>query len=280
MKNLNPYQLNSFDYFQLVCSRKQNTVGNPNYLANLLSLEPNISILYDRYDQSFQNNDLAALAVHGFVGTDDSDLRALYQYKSKSLQELRTILTTTDHGRVVKCQHCTINGANSFDHFLPQSEFVEFMVHPLNLIPCCTECNGHKSNNWRNGQLRTALNLYLDQLPALQYLFVEFEIGNHTINTQFYLNNVNSINGNLFSMLEDHYDNLELYRRFAEEADGVVSSFKDTIEVHRGNNSLIETRQFIKQILQKEQAAFGFNYWQSIIKLELIDNDDFLIDFD
>ena len=26
----------------------------------------------------------------------------------------------------------------------------EYAVHPLNLIPCCAECNGHKSDEWAN----------------------------------------------------------------------------------------------------------------------------------
>ena len=280
MKNLKPYQLNSFDYFQLVCSRKQNTANDPNYLARLLILEPNIRVLYEAYDQSLEDNNLATIAAYGYSNQEHTDLKGLYDFKSKSMQHLRTILTTTPQGRVVKCQHCTINGTNSFDHFVPQSEFVEFMVHPLNLIPCCTECNGHKSNNWRDGSARKALNLYIDELPAFQYLFVEVEIGNHSMQTRFFLSNHNRIDADMFAMLEDHYESCELYRRFAEEADGIVSSFKDTIQVHRENNNLADTRQFVKQVLQREQVSFGFNYWQSVLKLELIDNDDFLIDFE
>jgi hypothetical protein len=143
----------------------------------------------------------------------------------------------------------------------------------------CTECNGHKSNQWRSGGGRTALNLYLDNLPPLQYLFLDLEIGNRTLNTVFSLRNENGIDIKLFSMLEDHYNNLRLFKRFSEEADGVVSSFKNVIETHREDNTLAKTKEFITKVIEKEQISFGINYWQSILKLWLINNDDFLCEF-
>jgi hypothetical protein len=275
MKNLNPYNEDSFSFYKAVRSKKR----DDNLISRLTAIDADIKPLYDSYDEAFDTNSLQSLTAKGYEGQEKLDLEALYDYDSATLTKLRGHLTTTASGRLVKCQNCTINSISTFDHFVPQSEFPEFIVHPKNLLCCCGDCNPRKGAGWRRNGERTVLNLYLDQLPNVQYLFVNVDIGFLSIETEFYLNNQNGIDPSLFQLLTSHYQRLKLFKRFSDEADSVISTFKDTLEVYRENHTLQETQEFATKTIQREQLAFGFNYWQSILKLELINNDDFLDDY-
>lgn len=276
MKNSKPYDKDSFEFFESVCEKKQ---SHP--LKERLGILSNeIRASYLTYDNHFNNNTLEFITSFGYPAAQRADLDTLYDYDMVPFRNLRIELTTTESGRVVKCQHCTINDSNTFDHLVPQSEFIEYSIHPKNLICSCGDCNGRKGAVWRNGGKRTTLNLYLDQLPQQQYLFVELSIGNIRTDVRFFLDNPGGeINGEIYQLLENHYDRLDLCRRFADGADTVITSFKNVL----GPLSLIQhpaqREAVINGYLQGEQNAFGFNHWQTILKLALVNDPDFMIDF-
>lgn len=280
MKNVDPYTLNAFTFYKEVCRKKRNPDTDLNYKARLLGLDANINNTFNLYDAAFAANTLENLNPFGYIDPDKSDLHKLYKYDSATLQMLKTTVTTTSNGRKVQCQNCTMNEVNSLDHFIPKEQFPEFSVNPKNLFPCCSRCNSYKGDKWRDTGVRTSLNLYIDELPDVQYLFVNAEIGNNYIETEFYLDNRQGIDADLFTLISNHYTDLHLLERFSEGADDVITSFKNILNSARDNLSLLDTRNLAKSILEKDRIAFGFNYWQSVLKNELIDNDDFLIDFD
>lgn len=276
MKNLNAYDEDSFAFYESVRAKKRSAA----LVARLTTLDANLRLLFANYDQSFQRNNLQSLAAHGYRGQEKEDLGELYDYDSATLKKLKDKLTTTPSGRLVKCQYCTINSVSTFDHFVPQGEFPEFIVHPKNLLCCCGDCNPRKGTQWRNVGQRTLLNLYLDTLPAVQYLFVTVDISFNSMETEFFLDNRNGIDNGLFQLLTDHYTKLNLFKRFSDEVDTVISTFRDVIEPFRANHTLQETKDFVIETIRREQAAYGHNYWQSVLKLQLINDDDFLIDYE
>lgn len=276
MKNSRPYNGDAFRFYKSVCSSKQDAAMN----ARLLGMDANIRKLYAEYDRHFNANSLELLNANGYINQEKLDLGSLYDYKSAKIAALRDELTTTPTGRVMKCQNCTINDISTLDHMVPQGEFVEFNVHPRNLMCCCADCNPRRSNVWRRGGRRTTLNLYLDTLPEVQYLFVTVDVGNHAIETSFELINAgNLIDAELFALLLAHYQRLDLYRRFSAGADTVITSLKTTLEPLREFADLATARALALQFVAKERIAFGTNYWQSILKKELLNSDDFMVDF-
>jgi hypothetical protein len=277
MKNSKHFVGDAFAFYKKVCSKKQDA----GLIARLLAMDPQIALVFAAYDQNFLTNSLEILNAHGYIDPEKADLKELYDYDSATLQQLKTLLTTSDTGRIIKCQNCTINDVNTYDHLVPQGDFSEFIVHPRNLLCCCGDCNSRKSSRWRNaaGQ-RTTLNLYLDNLPAIQYLFVTADIGNLAVETTYYLDNRNGIDAGLFSLIQNHYTRLNLFKRFSDGTDTVISSLKNILEPLRDFHDLAESKQIILQSIQKDQIAFGKNYWQSVLKLELLESDDFMIDYE
>jgi hypothetical protein len=273
MRNLKPYDGNSFEFHKNIIDRKRNTKEDATYKLRISALNGNVEDQYTLYDTHFGNDTLQNLTQFGYTGQEKNDLLALYSYKSKLLQDLKTKLTTTETNRIINaCQNCTINEINSFDHFVPKDEFAEFSVNPKNLFPSCTMCNGYKAVAWRESGQRVFLNLYLDALPQEQYLFVDLDISGDDIKTNFRVANPNNIEPQLFRIIQNHYAKLRLCKRFTDNNDEVITALKNDVESHLDNLSVEVIQQTVIKRNQKNMLAFGHNYWKSILELALINS--------
>jgi hypothetical protein len=146
-----------------------------------------------------------------------------------------------------------------------------------NLFPSCTKCNSYKGKEWReNGQIKY-LNLYLDELPEEQYLFVDVQVINgDVVTTEFYLDNPNGIDPDFFARIENHYENLHLCKRFKENADTVITSLENNIKTYSAKLDIEDILNLIFDNCEREMEYYGFNYWKSILEIALINCDDFV----
>lgn len=277
MKNLRPYDKNSFDFFNSIVSSKSNTKKDPNYLTRLKDQTSNIEKKFLVYGNLFDANDLETLESTTFSKQEKDDLLALYSYKSKKIQELKIKLTTSEHNRILNtCQNCTINEVNSFDHLVPKDLFPEFSVNPKNLFPSCTQCNSHKSITWLVDKKRVFLNLFLDILPVEQFLFVDITMNNDLIVTNFFLDNRNNIEENMFRLIFEHYERLNLCHRFKINIDQVITPLKNSM---KSNLDILTIDQIVSISINSanlNSRSFGANYWKSILENALLINHDFI----
>lgn len=119
-------------------------------------------------------------------------------------------------------------------------------------------------------------NLYIDDLPPVQYLFVDITMADGIPRFRFYLQKSAGIESGLFSRIESHYQALDLCERFAERSDNVIS------EIHRDYIASMDVKVTPLQFWEiqssramHEQTVFGFNYWRSILLLECCNNPSF-----
>lgn len=277
MKNVKCYSENAFDFHKEIIKRKRNSAADPDYKTRLAALDDDIELLYKVFDEKFKTNELQALTAHGYKGENHSDLLSLYAYKNKLIQKLKIKLTTTETNRIINtCQNCTINEINSFDHFIPKSEFSEFVVNPKNLFPSCTTCNSFKLTAWRKNGKRIFLNLYIDTLPQVQYLFVNIKVKSEKIETTFYVENRSGIDSDLFTLIDTHYNKLELCPRFSGNNDSVITPLKNTIESFVGKLQTSQIKKSVLETSKKNMLAFGNNYWKSVLEIALVNDKDFM----
>lgn len=281
MKKIKEYQGDSLEFHNNVVESKHHRPTDPTYKERIRSLDDVIEEQFEEHNIMFQRDDLASLSPKILTDGQKSDLKALYDYGTKPFQQLNDILTTGDNGtRQPLCPFCTINNVNTFDHLIPKSEFSELSDHPVNLMPCCSECNGKKSSNWRSGNTRKYLNLYLDDLPDTQYLFIDLSLEDNTIKVVFFVDNRNNIKRDLFQKIENHYTDLELCKRFSLNCDNTISELKNTLNPIRKILSKEQLKQSILEIESENCRYYGFNYWKSILKIECCKNEvifDFLL---
>jgi len=280
MKNIVPYNENTFDFHKKVISKKRNPNTDPNYKTMVLSYNDAIQAAFTSYDEKFIDNQLEEIQRIGYTGVDKERLLKLYSYKAKIFQKLKVKMTTRGDNIIDNiCQNCTISEVNSFDYILPKDEFCEFVVHPKNLFPSCTKCNSYKNAAWLEDGRRLFLNLYTDILPSEQYLFVEIEIEDDDLKLTYSIDNRNNITVDLFNIINTHYEKLHLCQRFKENSDVVVSELE--IEINKYKLDIPINR--IKEIVQDECIAqkelLGHNYWKAILKLALINNEKYMSRF-
>lgn len=277
MKNLKPHSGDCFSFHENVIDSKYKTKTDPDFKTRVALLNPKIKSKIEEYSDKYNSDSLQNITPIGFNGSEKADLLNLYDYNSKKIQKLKIELTTDENNRVNNtCQNCTISEVNSFDHYLPQSEFAEFVVNPLNLIPSCSKCNGHKNSVWRDHGKRKFLNLYIDKLPDVQYLFVKISLTDTEIDLDYYLDSKNGINKNLFELIEYHYDKLKLFERFKGNSDSVISELDTEILKYSKRLSLTEIKETIIEECQDNFRLLGRNNWKLVLKDALINDTDYL----
>lgn len=271
MINLEPYQDNTFEFFQEVVSRKYNTKGDPGYKDRLEALEDRIETLFNGYLDLVNNEDLEALLPHGFDNNEKADLLSLYKFKSAILQELKIALTTIEGRKFNTCQMCGIEPVGSFDHIVPKEDYPEYSANPINLFPSCLNCNSIKGRRWIHNGNRMFLNLFFDVLPNIQYLNIEFQnypVPDFSIDGAF-------LDDDMETLIKSHYESLGLFTRYRENSNEVIDQVVTLGRNLVPNIGIGAFRTTVQQSASEMQLAYGINHWKSLLQFALVNHNDF-----
>ena len=273
MRKIQHYPNDAFEFHKKAVSRKKASQEK----TILQSVEKDIEDCYTEYNDQFKEKSLSSLQP--FVTTQQTQeaLIGLYQFRRKVFSDLFYSLTTTiDNRRDMLCPNCTLTDCSQLDHYMPKSLFPEFSANPLNLMQCCSICNQKKLDRWLNGVQPIFLNLYIDDLPPVQYLFVDITMADGIPRFRFYLQKSADIESILFNRIESHYEGLDLCERFAERSDNVISEIhRDYIASKDAKVTPLQFWEMQRSRAMQEQSVFGFNYWKSILILTCLGNSDF-----
>lgn len=277
MKNLNPYDYhdtrigaNSYAFFENVLKSKRNDALKT-YFENI---KPAIDASHQLYDNKFINNLLSQINESNSSALIKNNFEKLYSYKSNKIKKLRiAIQNLQDNSIKHKCQYCTINNHDTLDHFLPQSKYWEYIIHPLNLIPCCSDCNRKLS-----AKEDSFLNLYLDILPTAQYLFVNnITFAGNIPDFSFELKNVNNaIDSALYGKIKKHFKSLDLLERMKESAITEYKEFYNSIKVQLQHSNISNIKSCTLMTIQNNKISYGHNHWKYIFQEALINSQTFI----
>ena len=273
MKNLNYYNEECFAVYKEAVKNK--TDKDKKRILN--SVEDKIELQYEVYLDKFQNKKIFEVISESFSDLEKATLIDLYQYKSSIIKKIKNkILDSQVITISATCQYCTLNSINSLDHFIPKSDFPEFSVNPLNLFPCCPECNFKKNNLCFNGEESLFLNLYLDELPEKEYLRADFDFSDEIPLVTFSLHNPDNIEVNLYRTICSHYERLNLLERMREKSNEIVTEIICSLKTnYLLNNDTEILKNFINGEEKKNKNAYGYNYWKSTLRLSLIQYEEF-----
>lgn len=280
MKNLkNNLSLSSIDFMRKIVSSKRNTEKDPNRKTRLLDLVTKVNPSYSNYDRKLSTNTLTSLTPLVISASEEVDFLSLYSYKNSKLTAFRRAISTDSTSTYQPtCQYCTINSVNSLDHFAPKDLFPEFSIHPNNLIPSCTECNSKKLARWINNNQHIFLNLYIDILPNIQYLFVELDIVSlNNINVKFKIDNLNNVSQPLYTIITSHYRELDLFQRFKDKSSDVIIELTNSIQASLNNGvSITDIKKTIIDTCNLDKKHKGHNHYQIILKEALIQSNNYI----
>lgn len=271
MKNIIPFKGNCFEFYQNIVNNKRKDK------YKLLLLNQDIQKQFELYSEKFKINKLEEITSFNFNKENKSLLKNLYDSQNTCIKELMIELTTDKTNRInIFCQNCTIENINSFDHYLPKEKFAEFSVNPLNLIPSCSMCNSCKGKNSN----RNFLNLYTDILPQEQYLFVDIKISEGVPKLKYSVENKNNINSEIYELIKSHYSKLHLFERFNNNSANIISDLEIDIKGYLHKITLNDIKNIIKENCEENKKKYGNNYWKIILTLTIIENEEFMKQFE
>lgn len=273
MKKINSYNGNAFEFHKEMVNDKHTGAVK----TRLKTYEVNVSAQYSLFETKFLENKLESLNSFGYKYSAKSDLVSLYSSQKARIIKLKNELTTTIDGRDDStCPFCTIGEVNSLDHYIPKSLYAEFSVNPKNLVPCCSLCNSKKLDIWLEVGKRKFLNLYVDDIPSEQYLFVNLSFSDDDFDYNYIVDNRNQIDADLFELIKSHYDRLGLTNRFKAKSNNVVSELEREIRKYIRLLQVDIIKELILEEIIEEKQLFGNNYWKSILKQTLVNSQDFM----
>ena len=269
MKKVDHYIDDAFEFHKTVVSSKRDE-----HVKTLLSAnEAILKDAFDNYDFHFNGDSLIEIESLNLSHELKKALLSLYRYDATAFRNLKNSLTTVNGRVVVMCPMCTIDTIGSFDHILPKEEYAEFVDHPKNLIPCCTTCNSKKNRYWKENGTFLFLNLYLDDIPEQQYLFLSVTQTESWPILNFSVKNENDIDEPIFNRISSHYSRLDLCRRFEEASGQYLSEIQDSI---RSLKDMGHTDDMIQILLNRMrenlQLREGPNFWKVVLLRTVVSN--------
>lgn len=238
-------------------------------------LKPQIVSYYREYQSRFSSATLHQLSSQPWSDQEKKDLQGLYDKGCRPIIDLFNELTTDDKGQSnIECPYCQIGPSTTLDHIVPKEEKPAFSIHPWNLIPCCSACNSHKSQNWKEPNELKYINYYQDKLPTFQYLMCQVYLKNKAVLAMFWLDS-SALSGHpMGDKILRHYKDLKLCKRFSK-------SFGDEIgllgaEIKSSTRMGVPDGQIKTSIIYTAKAfqtIRGVNYWKAIFYLAVAVND-------
>ena len=170
------------------------------------------------------------------------------------------------------CPFCGgIGIPRNIDHFLPKSDFPQFSVLPLNLIPSCRDCNVEKGNQFASIANDQIIHPYLDKPRFFkkQWIYANYHEGDvghfeYYVKPPRYWSRVNK------DRVNKHFNDFDIAGRYAIRAGQMHRTVINQI------NNLIDKdtskEDIIKDLLIPGMKNCDFvNHWQYVMYQALID---------
>lgn len=232
----------------------------------------------NRYDYDFTHDEWYDIkdGISNNVTSKEQDCKdysKLYSYNLSIISDLRNELIESNDGETM-CPICQVVPFNTFDHYIPKDNYPLYIVHPRNLIPCCSICNGHKSKkNVLDDGRRKYWNAYLDN-ESKRYLYCTIIFKNNIPYCEFRIEQ-GSISNASYKIIKNTFDDLRLVDTLRDGVSRYVTSLKNTMTRSILCGHYSEIKECIDNI-RKDLPYSDNNDIETICKLALLDSDDFI----
>jgi hypothetical protein len=124
-----------------------------------------------------------------------------------------------------RCPLCAHRDVSSLDHYLPKENYPEFAVLPMNLVPCCSGCNGEKRAFIPNAEEEQLFHPYFDDWGTYDLLTATIEIGAY-IDVYFGIADT-GVPDMIRQRAQNHFDRLGLDGLYSANAAAELISKRD-----------------------------------------------------
>lgn len=250
-------------------SRLEAVSQNIDYAANDYRVKAPTSQLYTILPNNCNNNDIVIGAV------TKKELKDVYSAhmvpKGKPARKVYDyVLASAPRGR---CPFCGFGHASTLDHYLPKSKYPQFSVLPLNLVPCCKDCNSGKHADSAITEAQQSLHPYFDHAQYVneQWLFAAV---NQTspVTIHFYAQAPDHWADISKARVQSHFEEFKLGARYAIEASNQLACLRDTLTSYREINGVAAVKQHLT-IEANTHFRQHKNSWQTAMFQSLANSD-------
>ncbi|MDM1496668.1 HNH endonuclease [Myroides odoratimimus] len=173
-----------------------------------------------------------------------------------------------------ECPYCTIRMVSTIDHFLPKSEYPNYSITPINLIPACKDCNTDKKTGYPKVKNDQLFHPYFDKVDNIAWIKAEI-IPSEPLSFQFTVVNINNWSQTQNERATKHFDEFKINELFSNEANRELRSSQRTLKKHHAENKEILKAHLI-DAYESSLEGVGVLYWKTLMYHEMSTNEWFL----
>lgn len=162
--------------------------------------------------------------------------------------------------RFSRCPICAQRDVSTLDHYLPKTEFPALVLSPLNLIPCCSDCNKLKGNIVFDDISKATIHPYFDDIDTAIWLKAEI-IESSEPTFRFFVVRPNSWPSILFDRMQNHFNLFKLGKLYSSHSSQELYSIQYELSnlYIRGGKSLVKL-DILDRIQGRERLCL--NSWE------------------
>jgi hypothetical protein len=128
-----------------------------------------------------------------------------------------------------RCPMCMHREVRTLDHFLPKAHYTLLSVTPLNLVPCCTDCNKAKGDGAPATAEEVTMHPYFDAFDEDLWLRAEV-LESQPVSVQFFVAAPSSWNPTTKARADAHFNTFGLADLYASQAANDLSGIRGELE--------------------------------------------------
>lgn len=159
------------------------------------------------------------------------------------------------------CPYCSHRDVKTIDHFLPKSKFSSLVIVPANLVPCCSDCNKDKSDDFKLTDDKMLIHPYFDDISNLNWLKCTVNEDVWPITFSYTVSNDIS-NSKLKSRIKQQFNLLNLNKLYADNATREFNKRVKIIIKEFASNPESKAFDFIEENIDSYRSE-NENSWQT-----------------
>ena len=173
------------------------------------------------------------------------------------------------------CPMCGHRIVTNLDHYLPKARYPRLSVVPVNLVPCCSDCNKTKLHSVASNSDEETLHPYYDNIDNVMWL--QSEVLHTTPPSILYtVNPHHSWNAVLVRRVENHFEAFGIGQLYANQAAVELSTINYRLEKLFAAGGSDMVRAHLEECAESAIYA-NKNSWQSAL-YSALHRDDWFCD--
>nr|WP_199001711.1 hypothetical protein [Flavobacterium sp. ASV13] len=161
------------------------------------------------------------------------------------------------------CPICGHRIVSTLDHYLPKALYPRLSVVPINLVPCCSDCNKTKLHSTANSSEEETLHPYYDNIENVAWL--KAQVVHTTPPSILYgVHPHQSWSSILSERVKNHFNTFEINKLYSSQAAVELSSINYRLEKLFSSGGSAAVREHLQESAESAFHA-NKNSWQSAL---------------